>query len=1852
MAIRAASTRRSQAASAQSGETVAIYNGTGVTVAGAVVSSSTQISLGTTVVGQTSAQSTTTASGGSSGPIIGNVQYLSANNTPISGDVAVSTLGGNVLINGSNFVANSSVYVNNALVSNTFVSSTQIIATVPANTGNVSLFIFSPTNVGTVGPNIRYDVVPVWTTSAISLINGVSANITLSVTSDSTLTYTLYSGSLPTGMSLSSTGYISGTATGYNVTSATTAVLVATNQAGQATQQTINFTILIGDTYWSYDSTLIGAGTNFGANTFITDNSTSNNHLTVVGATKAQNFNPYQLGYYSVGFGGSDYLTMSASPPLMGTGFAGNQITIEGWIYPTVYTSSNSYGMGIIGNYAGVAANGRWAIVLVGSATSSGTLQITYTTGTGSQNNVLSTKSFNYLNSWNHIAVTINATTSASTTINFFVNGVLTDNFTGQNLSTQTSYYSAPIIGGNLSSYINNYIGYMSNFRISSGLTYTSNFSVPTTPLLTNSSTAFLGLQSNRFIDISPANTGLTISGVPTVQSTNPFATAYQAGAPYYSTYFNGSSDYLSIAGSSSFAFGTGDFTVECWINLTVSSATDQAAFSTAGASTVQNNGVSLGLYNNIPRAFIGNGTGTGDITLNGTVSLLNAGWTHIACVRHGGTFTYYVNGISVASATDSHNLTATNTVLIGSVYTDLSRYFGGEISNLRVVAGTALYTANFTPSTALLTAVANTVLLTCQNSTFVDNSTNAFSITPATTTVKPVAVSPFTPSSYTSNQITNFGSGLLNGSTDYLTSSYPINWSTYGSYTLEFWVYHTAVSATNQTYASTGSTGYTNFYSYGSGATNPNSIAVGIQGTNEIRTANNVITANQWYHIAFTYNGTTTVIYLNGVQVASATTAVYPNNSGNLVIGTGLSSQPVAGYMSDFRLTKSVVYTSNFVPPINSYNTALANTQLLTLQSNGPANNNGIIDQSNFTSNNVITRTGTPTSASFSPYGDNWSVLQSYGPNGYYKLTTNANYDITGANFTVECWVNFKSWSTVATSPQGIVGNYGGSTGWIFGFTNAINSPLQQPLSFLAYGTTSTAVYSTGIATGTNISLGQWNHLAVMQSSGTIYFFLNGVMTYSTTAPVAVGAGSSLYTTYASNSTANHSIYISNLRIVKGVAVYSTSGFTPPTAPLTAIPGTTLLICQSNRHIDNSPINGTIAVQNGSGGVQPLITNFSPFSNYTLPKYYSTAFNGTTDYLSIANNSALNFGTNAYTIECWFYLTSLPATSAQYNFYAQGLHQSGTAFHEFCVFNNAGVYQINGNLYNGSSYVYQAAVTATGLTTYTWYHAAMIYNGTSATMSFNGTLGTPATGTGTTPTTTVWIGYGNGTGLTSPPRYFPGYISNLRILNGTALYTTNFTPPTAPLTAIPNTVLLTCQNSTFVDNSVNNFTVTSATATVKPWMVSPFTPAVNTIASYTPAQFGSSVYFNGSTDYLTLSAPPATALGSGNWTIDGWFYSQNWNITSGAILFDFRPSGTNGYYPELGFTTSGGPVVYVNGANLITGSTNLYINEWYHFAIVKLNNVTTLYINGVSNGSASDTNTYAVGANAPVIGGSGFGRGGQYFTGYIADFRVINGVGLYQTSFYPGSAPALPNLTGNVTLNGNLLALNSNLTANSTVTSSLMLNGTAGGIFDSTRITEFVTVGNPVITSNLVPYTPAAGLSSVYFTGASYLTANTTSVSTFANVNFTVETWWKSSGTQSQYAPLVSNYFTSSPVTGSWAFKISGSTANYLEFTYYNGSSLVNIDGTSNVNDGNWHHIAAVRNNNYILLFVDGTQQQNTAISNTQTIGVTTGNLLIGYEPRDNVYINGYITDLRITNGYARYVANFTPSIYQFPTK
>ena len=195
-----------------------------------------------------------------------------------------------------------------------------------------------------------------------------------------------------------------------------------------------------------------------------------------------------------------------------------------------------------------------------------------------------------------------------------------------------------------------------------------------------------------------------------------------------YSVYFDGTDDYLQISDSDDFNVGTGDFTLECFVN-SEDNSNYQGVF---GAYDYGANPI-LQISNAGLLRFVNDGS---VIDVTGKTDLHGTGWHHIVMCRSGTTLRGFVDGREEISTTYSAAIdwgTASNGAVIGAV--DRTDYpgqyqFKGYISNFRLVKGTALYTSNFTPPQTSLEAVTNTQLLCCQTNV----ATNAI-VTPGTIT-------------------------------------------------------------------------------------------------------------------------------------------------------------------------------------------------------------------------------------------------------------------------------------------------------------------------------------------------------------------------------------------------------------------------------------------------------------------------------------------------------------------------------------------------------------------------------------------------------------------------------------------------------------------------------------------------------------------------------------------------------------------------------------------------------------------------------------------------------------------------------------------------------------------------------------------------------------------------------------------------------------------------------------------------------------------------------------------------------------------------------------------------------------
>ena len=207
---------------------------------------------------------------------------------------------------------------------------------------------------------------------------------------------------------------------------------------------------------------------------------------------------------------------------------------------------------------------------------------------------------------------------------------------------------------------------------------------------------------------------------------------------------FNGSTQYLNIANTSALGLGTGDFTIEYWWRPTSSVRSDVVdLWGTGGGGA--NNATRLIFGSSVTGSNLGiwvDSTPTGIVSnlISGPTlaSLLNS-WHHIALTRQSGSIYLWVDGTQAGSTYSAATLDfgASQAMNIMGDHGAGSGNGSGNLSNLRVVLGTALYTTTFTPPTVTLRAVSGTaVLLPLTATPFTDMSTNLLAVTNNGTTV------------------------------------------------------------------------------------------------------------------------------------------------------------------------------------------------------------------------------------------------------------------------------------------------------------------------------------------------------------------------------------------------------------------------------------------------------------------------------------------------------------------------------------------------------------------------------------------------------------------------------------------------------------------------------------------------------------------------------------------------------------------------------------------------------------------------------------------------------------------------------------------------------------------------------------------------------------------------------------------------------------------------------------------------------------------------------------------------------------------------------------------------------------
>jgi hypothetical protein len=627
---------------------------------------------------------------------------------------------------------------------------------------------------------------------------------------------------------------------------------------------------------------------------------------------------------------------------------------------------------------------------------------------------------------------------------------------------------------------------------------------------------------NDSFVDSSPDNRTLTGYGGAHLTTFSPYR---QAG---YSTYFDGSGDYLQLSASNDWGFGTGAWTIEFWLNTTDTDADVIAAFNASSPYA----GWSIRIENGLVKVFVSDGSSNEDFsTVSGTTIVNDNVWHHVVVTSaaSSNTVSCYVDGVLAGSNAFSIAISSTGQILRVGADTNSSpsRPLAGYLTDVRIVKGTQVYTSAFTPPTTRLTAITNTSLLTCHLPYLEDDSTSDHTIGVAGN----VSTQPFTPYEHTIYTDTDDGGSIkLSASGDYVGFSNSTDFDFTGDFTIAAWVYRT------------GSTGYDSIIAI-TDAGNDGLCSIGTDrlllrtsgGGAIVDNSSYTIPTNRWTHVALTRSGSDIKLFLNGTVAVSATSSsTISENNLNIEgrIGSRVNSANIGYFyanIADLYVKNGTAdYTAEFTPPLTP---ASSTGTILHVKGTGA----GIIDKSqsvkSLTLNGDVKSSTTQTKyLTSSMYFDGTGDC----------ISTSDSAELGTGDFTLEAWI----YPTALNANDAIIAEHwsGTTAGFIFRiFTSNYLS--------LFDGTTN-RTSSTAIVTN------QWQHVAASRESGTLKLFINGTQVLSVaTSSSLTGPGSGESVTVGALTTSSgfgstFTGYISDARITKGLARY-TANFTPPTAAL-----------------------------------------------------------------------------------------------------------------------------------------------------------------------------------------------------------------------------------------------------------------------------------------------------------------------------------------------------------------------------------------------------------------------------------------------------------------------------------------------------------------------------------------------------------------------------------------------------------------------------------------------------------------------------------------------------------------------------
>lgn len=858
----------------------------------------------------------------------------------------------------------------------------------------------------------------------------------------------------------------------------------------------------------------------------------------------------------------------------------------------------------------------------------------------------------------------------------------------------------------------------------------------------------------------------------------------------------------------------------------------------------------------------------------------------------------------------------------------------------------------------------------------------------------------------------------------------------------------------------------------------------------------------------------------------------------------------------------------------------------------------------------------GTSSGIEYTPSAHGGSIV--VASNSNVSSAWGAEQQLGNGSFTLEFWMKLNSvpaawnpvfqWGTTA----------GGYSPIVIGISNDSKIAAGCSTTGGAWVTLSSV---TGL--GSTLVANTWYHIAVERISGSanITVYLNGtsigVMTLAS-GTTALYAHTNTEPIRINNNGSGPAGLYTGIRGTVGAYRYG-GNFTPPAMQPKADANTVLCITGSNIGIyDSAGINNV-----NTGGNSTISVVTSKFGGSSL------YFDGAGDYLLLSPRAELGVGAGDFTIETWFYPVSLSVSHCLLDIY-----DGNSAGRLILQVNSGGAIQVSGT--SGGALLTTTAM----LTNNQWNHIAVVRAGGYLTVYVNGTAYTgaqPANSTTFTCTTgNVSIGVIASDLATAPVN---GYLDDFRITKGIARYTANFTPTVKSFPAFykdaqsdpyySNVSFLghsdganTSTNSAVVDTSGNTYTITPS-GSVSVVGTSPFGYSGR---SYNPDVNSGSIWFKGNTsnDGLKYTEQVVTTSAS-NLTVECWilftalptanWWAGNGSWTGNAILFKQSTAFNIVFGSNNLFLTDG-------TSDVSLGVYTWAVNTWYHVAVTKSGTTYKSYVNGTL--LLSTTTTIS-----PAAGSAYIGTNTQASTtvpsALISNLRVVESV-VYASNF---SVPTTP------------------LTA--IANTKLLLSGNNSTIYSTKGDTALACTANAQISNTPTRF----GSGSLSFDGTGDWISGFNPAG-FANSlgDFTFECWYYQTARGSaQYGDGFITLWKDvvTPGTGlsttnpGVVIRFGSGTNDTPNLAFYTGTTMhANINSGSTTALNTWNHIAGVKQGTAMRLFVNGVKvaEQTGMASITD---VTFRCIIIGASPDGaNPEFQGYIDEVRVTKGVARYTSNF----------